>query len=613
MDIVTLDFETYFDKEYSLKKMTTEAYVMDARFQVLGVARKINDAPAEWLFGDQEVGKFLREVDYSKCAVLCHNATFDGAILNWRYDIRPKLWLDTLSMARPFHGNTIGVSLKALADHYGLPNKGDYLNNMLGKRLDDLSFEELSAYAGYGTNDAEITYQLFNKLRGKLPKSEYVTIDQTIRMFTEPQLELDFGALSNHWEDLKEKKWDLLTRVGSVIQYKDGEMAMAMINSADKLAAALRTLGVEPPTKTSPKTGKESYAFAKTDQEFLRLQDHPDYSVQALVAARLGLRSTIEESRTKSLMEIAVRTREGRLPVMLHYYGAHTGRYSGGDKINLQNLPRGGNLRRSIKAPAGKTIITCDLSQIEARLLAYVAGQADLVQAFAEARDVYSEFATDVYGRLITKADKVERFVGKTCTLGLGYMVGPTKLRKTLAIGSGGITVDVSDHEAQRMVNIYRTKNYKIKEFWRRCDDVLGYMVAGREGDITDTVPLFYRGNSLILPNGMPAVYPELSRVKGEYQYLKRRKPEKLYGGKLTENIIQALAAVTIKGHMMQIRKRYPVALQVHDEIVIVVPQEEEAEAKAFVAEIMSTPPAWAPGLPIACEVGSGPNYGEAK
>ncbi len=405
MDIVTIDFETYYDKDYSLSKMTTEAYVRDPRFEVIGVSIKVNEEEVDWYSG-ADPGGFLNAIDYSDKAILAHNTAFDGAILSWHFGIKPKFWFDTLSMARPLHSMTVGGSLKALATYYKLGDKGDEVLRTMGMRRRDFTPEQMQAFADYCIQDVELTYRLFQKMARKFPKEELLVIDQTIRMYTEPKLELDPVVLDAHLEGIYERKEKLLAKLGGE------EKAKKFLMSNKKFADLLRAFGVEPPMKTSPTTGKQTYAFAKNDTQFTELLEHPKEAVRTIVEARLGTKSTIEETRTKRFLEISER---GPLPIMLNYYGAHTGRFSGGDKVNLQNLPRGGALRKALAAPDGHVVVACDSSQIEARLVAYLAGQNDLVQSFREGRDVYSEFATDVYQRPVTKADKVERHVGKTC------------------------------------------------------------------------------------------------------------------------------------------------------------------------------------------------------
>ena len=619
MSIVTIDFETYYDKDYTLKKMTTEAYIRDPRFQVIGVGIKIDDGQTDWYSGDR-VGQFLNSIDYTDKAILCHNTAFDGAILSWHYGIKPKLWLDTLSMARPKHSLTVGGSLAALATYYKLNAKGTEVENALGKRREDFDHEALARYAEYCCNDVDITYELFKKLKVDFPVTELLIIDRTIRMYTEPHIVLDRGLLTTHLTEVVARKQQLLD---SITVGKD------VLMSNNKFADVLRSLGVEPPTKISARTGKETFAFGKTDKGFTDLLEHPDERVQTLVAARFGLKSTLEETRTQSLIGVSER---GKLPIMLNYYGAHTGRFSGGDKLNLQNLPSRGNntLRRAIKAENGHVLISCDSSQIEARMVAWLAGQDDLVQAFTEGRDVYSEFASEVYGRPITKGDKVERFVGKTCILGLGYGMGAEKFRRTLEIGQAGVNVIITLEEAQRIVQIYRTKNHKIVALWTLMNHAIKGIAARQSGMIAKNVS--YDEEGIRLPNGFYIRYPAL-RLGAENNYvyindarayrkaLKERvmtgKADdtitwtKIYGGKATENVVQALARIVVAEQMILVGQRYPVLFQVHDELIITALAADADNAQKYVEACMSTRPKWAPDLPIACESGVADNYGD--
>ena len=618
MDIVTIDFETYYDSEYSLSKMTTEEYIRDERFEVVGVAIKVNDKEVDWYSG-KDVAGFLNAIDYSDKAILCHNTVFDGAILSWHYGIKPKFWFDTLSMARPLHNMTVGGSLKALTTYYKLGQKGDEVLRTLGMRRKDFTPEQLQAYAEYCMMDVDLTYKLFKAMAKGFPKEELLVIDQTIRMYTEPKLVLDPVVLDAHLAAIHERKEKLLAKLGGE------ERAKKFLMSNNKFADLLRAFGVEPPMKTSSTTGKQTYAFAKNDTEFTALLEHSNPAVQIVVEARLGTKSTIEETRTKRFLEISER---GPLPIMLNYYGAHTGRFSGGDKVNLQNLPRGGALRKALAAPDGHVVVACDSSQIEARLVAYLAGQDDLVQSFREGRDVYSEFASDVYNKPVSKADKVERHVGKTCILGLGYGMGAAKFQHSLA--TGFISVKVEDHEAQQIVTLYRNKYHRIQAFWNRCNHALNGLAAGESGDMCDLVK--YDAEGIVLPNGLRIRYPALRRSTNGFEYINDPRvyrkfikervmggdaPDltwtKIYGGKVVENITQAVARIVVSEQMAKIGRRYPVALQVHDEIVCVVPEEQADACKDYMVSVMSTPPKWAPDLPVACEADVGPNYGDAK
>ena len=623
MDIVTIDFETYYDKDFSLSKMTTEAYIRDPRFEVIGVGIKVNNHPTDWYSGEN-VGGFLNSIDYSNKAILCHNTAFDGAILSWHFGIKPKFWFDTLSMARPLHNITVGGSLKALASYYRLGQKGEEVLNAIGKRMADFSPDELDRYASYCMNDVELTYGLFNKMKVGFPVSELLIIDQTLRMYTEPTIVIDRAMLEKHLEEVRNKKSTLVEDMGLACTEDE---AKKILMSNDQFAMFLQNLGVEPPQKVSARTGKLAWAFGKTDKGFTDLLNHESERVAKAVAARLGVKSTLEETRTSALIGVSER---GALPIMLNYYGAHTGRFSGGDKMNLQNLPRGGTLRASLCAPKGKVLVACDSSQIEARVVAWISGQADLVQAFAEGRDVYSEFASQVYGRKITKADKVERFVGKTCVLGLGYGMGAEKFRRTLEIGQGGISVKLDINEAKRIVQLYRGINHKIVGFWNLCGNTLHQIVHRNSGEMHPL--LKYDEEGIILPNTLKIRYPALRQMEDGFAYvadarayrnmLKKRvidgdevKVEwtRIYGGKVTENIVQALARIVVAEQMAAIGQQYHVVFQVHDEIIIMCDEAEKDVAIQAIEKAMSTAPAWAQGLPVSCESGFGYNYGDCK
>jgi DNA polymerase len=431
--------------------------------------------------------------------------------------------------------------------------------------------------------------------------------------------------LEKHLEEVRTRKRMLLTDLG--LTGVSEEALTKMLMSNEIFAKYLKNLGIDPPTKISARTGKEAWAFAKTDKGMTDLLEHPDERVQAVVTARLGTKSTIEETRTESLIGVAGR---GRLPIMLNYYGAHTGRFSGGDKLNLQNLPSRGNttIRRALKAPEGQLLVSCDSSQIEARTVAWVAGQDDLVQAFRDKRDVYSEFATEVYGRAITKDDKIERFVGKTCILGLGYGMGAEKLRRTLEIGQAGMSVAMALYEAERIVRIYRAKNFKIVQLWQKMGNMLSHMVNGLNGSICDAVS--YSNQGILLPNKLLIKYPALRQNGSGFEYIGDARTyrkavrdrvttgateditwTKIYGGKATENLVQALAAIVIREQMAKIGQHYHVAFQVHDEIIISTPDGKITQAEQQLVAVMSTPPKWAQDLPIACESGHAKNYGD--
>jgi len=342
MDTVVIDFETFYSPTYSLSKITTEEYIRHQSFEVIGVSVKVNDAEPVWCSGTKaHIKTFLDQFDWANSVAVAHNAMFDMAILNWHFDIRPKKIADTLSMARALHGSAgISLSLKSLAEYYGLGAKGTEVLNALGKRRIDFTGPELAAYGEYCINDVELTYLLFAELAPQIPRSEFNLIDLTIRMFSEPVLSLYSGGLVTHLEAVQRAKEQLLDK--TLVDKSD-------LMSNPKLAELLRSAGVEPPTKISPTTGKETYAFAKSDEAFKALLEHEHPIVQALVAARLGVKSTLEETRTQRFIEISKR---GRLPVPLRYYAAHTGRWGGclvdDTQVTVYNTPNGVETKRIV-------------------------------------------------------------------------------------------------------------------------------------------------------------------------------------------------------------------------------------------------------------------------
>jgi len=318
MKIITIDFETYYDKEFSLSKITTEEYIRDPRFEVVGVGVKVNGEDAQWFSGTHEDTRdFLLSYDWADAVAVAHNAMFDAAILSWIFGIQPHMWCDTLSLARAIDGLHVSSSLKACAERHNLGAKGDEVINALGKRRGDFSEEDLIRYGAYCRNDCDLTWDLLNVYLPKVSSLELSVINLTIKMFSEPVLELDLPLLEQHLEEVRERKYELLQAC---------EADPETLNSNPKFAELLRSLGVEPPMKISPTTGKETYALAKNDEGLKELLEHEDERVQAVVAARLGTKSTLEETRTERFIGIAKR---GSLPVPLSYYAAHTGRWGG--------------------------------------------------------------------------------------------------------------------------------------------------------------------------------------------------------------------------------------------------------------------------------------------
>lgn len=607
MNIITLDFETFYSQTYSLSKMTTEEYIRGDEFEVIGVAVKVNDGQTTWCSGTRaEIQQFLKSFAFEDNLALAHNAMFDAAILTWHFGIKPRGWLDTLAMARAIHSTEVGGSLDKLTQYYGLGQKGDEVVRALGKHRRDFAEDDLALYGEYCRNDVELTYKLFNCMAPDFPASELRLIDLTLRMFSEPTLELDPEMLKEHLASQQRMKRHLLEAVG--MNNRDALM------SNEKFAEILTQLNVVPPRKISPTTGKETWAFSKNDEAFKELANHRNEHVQMLVAARLGLKSTQEETRTERFIGIAER---GKLPIPLRYYAAHTGRWGGDDKVNLQNLKRGSLLKKAIVAPEGYMMVDSDSSQIEARTVAWLAGQDDLVQAFEDGKDVYKIMASAIYGKPEADITKDERFVGKTTILGAGYGMGAVKFQAQLK--TFGVTVEAD--EAARIIQVYRETYPQIPKLWRQANRALDAI----EQDMTDELGrpgvLVVDGKKGIrMPNGLYIKYPNLRKRTNddgndEYVYdTKRGKaiiPNKIYGGKVVENLCQGLARIIIGEQMLMIAKKYRVVMTVHDAIAIIAPEQEILRAQEFVEMCMRMRPSWAKDLPLNCESGYGKSYGE--
>ncbi len=620
MNILTIDFETYYTStDLGFKTQTTEEYVRDPRFEVIGVSVQVDGGEPVWCAGTHnQIKGFLETFDWGNSMALAHNAMFDMAILNWHYGIRPKAIADTLSMARAIHGTEVGNSLAKMAAHYGLGVKGKEVVDAINLRREDFSPEQLAAYGRYCMNDVALTYDLFLHLLPKFARGELKLIDLTIRMFTEPVLALDKTLLQEHLTDVTGRKLKLLEKAGA-------EKADLMSNQ--KFAELLRGLNVEPPMKISPTTGELTLALAKSDEGFKALAEHPSPDVQALVAARLGNKTTLEETRTQRLLGIADR---GVIPVPLSYYAAHTGRWGGSDKLNFQNFPsRGenaGKLKSAVLAPEGYVMIDCDSSQIEARVLAWFAGQDDLVEVFENNNaeiaagvkkkdmkyDPYKLMASAIYGKGVENITDPERFVGKTTILGSGYGMGSAKFKVQLKT----FGVEISDDESARIISTYRETYPWIPALWKAGSAAIEAMSKGKTAKWGRKGIIDIQKEGILMPNGLHQRYRNLRKVKdkdGKEQYIydSRKGPVKLYGGKLTENICQGLARCIIGEQMLLIAKRYKVVMTVHDAVACIAPEGEVEEAMAYVMECMRFVPDWAKGIPLNCEAGYGRSYGD--
>jgi DNA polymerase len=638
MDIITIDFETYYDQAFSLSKITTEAYIRSPLFETIGVAVKVNDEHTVWKTGDfKTIKSFLDRYNIPKNAVCAQNAHFDVAILNWIYNIRPARILDTVSMANVLHGINESVSLKNLAKLYGIGEKGTEVVKALGKRRQDFGSVDLAEYGEYCKNDVELTYTLLRFMMPQFPKKELKLIDLTVRMFTEPVLKMDKRKLETALYEIGVARRSLMLKLMNELGVKTEDTLQKQLMSNDKFAELLRSNGVEPPRKISPTTGKETYAFAKTDEDFTVLEEHPNPTIQALFAARMGFKSTIGITRTEAFLSIAER---GTFPFPLKYSGASvTHRWSGFD-VNPQNLTRidpdnprpSDALRHALVAPKGYKLVVADLSNIELRLGLWLAGQDDKLDLIRNGIDLYRDFAADAYKvpyDSISKKDP-KRFVGKVASLSLIYGTGAVKLQGTIRIQSKGAQT-VTEAEAQSLTSLYRTGYSAVVNTWADGTSVLDALMSkqtrtfGRNGVVrigpvfTDAAGLIFESIGIIKPNGLVLTYPDLKRTinkdtkKSEITYAQRNGRDKVYGSKVFQRVTQSLARDIMAENTISASKKYHVVGTVHDELLLLVPEADAEQALADVIDIMRTPPAWAPDLPLDAEGGIGDSYGDAK
>lgn len=657
--LLVIDYETYWDsKTFTLRKMTTEANIRDPRFKVWGMSYKwLGEDKVRYLSGDA-LTSFLNAVDWRNTAVLAHNAQFDAAILSWYYGHKPAFIYDTLSMSRALYGVEVGNSLAALAERFGLPPKGNAVHSTDG--MTALTPEVAHELAEYCKHDTWLCEEIFKRVAEGFPKKELRLIDMTLKMFTDPVLVLDKHMLLDAIHDEREKREALLSTLGAC----DSDLS-----SNDKFAQLLKAVGVTPPLKKKRATPKNPnpegmiYAFAKNDALFQALINSDREEVALLCEARLAVKSTLERTRAQRFLDVANR---GTLPVPLNYYGAHTGRWSAskGSGLNMQNLKRKSFLRKAIMAPKGHKLVVCDLSQIEPRVLAWLCGYQEMLDIFSSGQDAYAMFARSMFGipDLTKESHPVLRQSAKSALLGAGYGLGwasfaaqlltgflgapPMRYDKEFAKQLGVTKQDMldfigyaknveraleiprtcSDQEllvhcvsAKKIIDKYRATATSVTAFWNLCSSLIESSLHGKKEYAYKC--LIFKDKKIMLPNGMALKYDGLQPVyddRGRVQWrfgVTDRIPhgKKLYGGSMTENIVQAVARCVMTDGMLRIQKRYPIVLTVHDEVVCVVPEAQAEEAQAWIHAQMVKEPSYMPGIPLAAESDTALRYGDAK
>ena len=601
--IVFVDFETFWDRKlgYDLKSLSITEYVRDSRFWVLGLAYQfLDDEAPHWLAGQHAVEAWVAAVDWSNTAVVAHNIRFDMSILAWRFGVKAFAYMDTLGLAKAvLGGNVSGYSLKRLAEYLGLPAKGE----MACEGVKHLTLQQLEELGLYCKNDVTSLKGIYEKLIKQFPTSQLSAMDWTIRAFIEPKLVLDERVLVSGVETEKARREEIIKASG---------VDKAILSSNKQFAEYLASTGYTVPTKVSARTGKQIPAFARTDDGLADLaRISPD-----LHAARIASKSNLLETRGESLLSIA---RTGSFPFDVGFSVAvQSHRYSGGSGAggNPQNFTRSSFLRSAICAPEGYKLIVGDFAAIELRLLAWLAKEPKLMGKIINDEDLYCDFASMKYGRTITKADKIERQFGKGAILGLGYNMGAKKFKATIKAQTG---MDISEDEAWKTVELYRTTYFNVPKLWKQAHDLLPLISSGKIGCVWFAPFIKVRQNELVLPSGLSIKYPNLRQVNDEWVYDTYKKvyeaeQTKLYGGKIVENICQALAGELCKESIYRAEATGLQCVgQVHDEIIAISPHQAAQAACETLKKSMEHPPTWMPTLRLKSEVGHGQNWNSAK
>lgn len=621
LDTLIIDYETYWAADFTLRDLPTSDYVRSPEFKIHMVAVKYKNNGTRVFHDMKKFKEWLDKIDPATVAMVGHNLYFDGFITTQHFNFIPARYICTMSMSKALWRTAGAHDLDSVAKRCSIEGKVEKGSFLATKGVRTLPKELREKVAVYNIGDVDATTGIYQFMAPYVPPFEMDLIDTTVRMFCAPVIETNRELLREAHAEAIAQRDDLLNKAATIIaQYFPDQDPIKVLGSANKMVELLEHLDAQVPYKISPRTDKLTPAFSKKDTAFLELMES-DPVVRTVCEARMAVKSKGDEARAARLIEATAE--HSTLPIMYIYCGAHTTRWSAGNKMNLQNLRRGGKLRKALLAPKGNVLMTGDSGQIEARITAMLAGQFDLVEGFRQKQDVYCGFATDLFGRTVTKEDELERHIGKTCILGLGYGMGHVKLIDTLA--TSFIPVTMEAHESRAAVELYRSKYHRIPELWKYHDDILFRMAHGESGHIEYDcgLKLKFEPDRIWLPNGLALIYPDLQITYGDegrrtgytYAAVQGRNliRKKIYGGLLTENIVQALARLVVAEQlwMMRYEHGYTVVMMTHDEMTIVVKNTKAAIAKALklMDAEMSTPPDWLKTLPVATEIKYGVHY----
>lgn len=641
MQVLAIDYESFWSADYTLNKLTPLEYVMDPRWECQALTITHEDERSTTAIGHTEIQQLTASYDWRKYMVIGHNlSVFDAYVAALRYAINPALWGCTLAMARPWFGRTVGLSLKSLCKHFGIGVKDDrILHSTKGRRLAEFTPEEIQSMRIYNCDDGVLCMRLFKVLKKYFTAQELWHIDCLIRMRTEPAFELDELTLEEALvaEEARQRGAldalsDMLGFKGDTVQQRVEQVRMHMA-SAPKFAQLLTDLNVPVPMKASPTNPDRMIpALAKTDVEFVALQEHDNPIVAEAARMRLDVKSTLTQTRIQAFRRAGNLT-GGFLPIPLRYCGAMTTGRDSGEEYNALNLPRidpknpkpSDALRNSMCAPAGYVIVVIDFSGIELRVNHYLWQVRKTMKLFnADPKaDLYIANAQDQYGRL--EISKAERQVEKIKQLGLGFGAGWFTFKRV----ARGMGVQLTDQQAEEYVVQWRTDHIEIAGKgggWALCQQAIENMhnrVSPYWLDPWGLVEVTPDGFSL--PSGRMILYPDLrmepdgewddGRPKTSWFYGHNRNKRRIYGPKADENVVQAIARDIMGDACIEIWKqtKFRPALRVYDELVYVVPEKEGPALLELSHKVMRKSPVWWPELVLWSEGSMDVVYGAAK
>lgn len=684
MRLVALDFESFFSTKdgYTLTKMGPISYIRDSRFSAQLMSYIVTDA-STMTYDRVRVAEHdnipavlaALKLDAPDVVTVAHNGNgFDFLILSEIYHVVPRIAIDTMCMERWTGVSRIqNESLKSMAKFFQCGEKVEGTVISDGRKWpEDFTPDERTAFIQYCRNDTE---QCFLSFKAMLP---FVTADAllfssiTAKMACNPVLRLDDDMLTAYLNELSDKVTKARNDINKMFMFKSDEDFLKAIRSSASFVKMLELLGRKPPMKYSvaksetkrkkleaegkTNLSEEDYAvytpaLAKSDLDFVAMASDADERVALLVRTRLENNSSIQRSRAETFHALA---KSGRpMPVMLNVFKAHTSRYTAGnsegssDKLNLQNLskrdPSQLTLRKAVQAPEGMALVACDSSQIEARILAYVANETELVDAFRRGADPYADLAEKIFqipsekihkgAKSGDKKLKAYRNVGKTGILSAGYGVGWRKYADTLLRQGVRLSSDIDQHYemAHHAHNVYRASNTNIVAFWDTCQTVIKALYLGYSGEFggpNDNIfqysvaPICGRDDvpTIIGPNKYTLRYFKLScevsekNNREEYYYTRvKGKSElktKIYGGALAENLCQYLAFALLQWQACRMTEQgIRLIANIHDSFLAICPEDEAEHTKSVMESCMSSVPDWLGDFPVACEAEIGKDY----